>query len=155
MCAGALRTDSERGRTELKDRGSDGFGPPLADGPPRSGLPADAVPPPPAGQSPASDTAPGQVLANSRQVRTRLASAERGQALGDADDRVMVAKDLQGHFQPVHVIDRQQDSLSLRVTGQGDPLVLELYPPRHSSCRAWPRAAWSGRGAMGTVIVAG
>jgi hypothetical protein len=53
---------------------------------------------PPAGRSPARGASPGEVLANGGQVRTRLAPAERDQALGDAGDCVIVAKDLESFF---------------------------------------------------------
>jgi hypothetical protein len=79
--AGTLRTDGERDHTELKDRGDDGSGRPTAGMARRAAVWKPVVYHSPSGT--ASDTAPGQVLANGRQARARLASAERGQALGD------------------------------------------------------------------------
>jgi len=82
------------------------------------------------GMSPSCAAAPGQVLTDGPQVCPGLATAERGQTLGDAGYRFAVAEDLQGHLQAVQVVYRQQQSLGLAVACQGYPLMLLAYSPR-------------------------
>ena len=51
-----------------------------------------------------SGSVPGQVLPDGGQVGAGLTAAERGQALGDAGDRLGVAEDFQGHLQAFQVV---------------------------------------------------
>jgi hypothetical protein len=80
--------------------------------------------------SPAGCSAARQILANGSHISTRLTTLQCGQALGDATDCLGIAEDLQGHFQALEVVNREQDGLGLAVTSQGDPLMLLPYSPR-------------------------